>query len=108
MQSAIIFCRSFASAGHCKFDGTPYRLTELRIGAWVFRHWTPFNDLTPGEASSPGYRRAVERQHAKPDLPYGLDVHHGGQVLSILWSDDGAMEVAAFIRGPLEEEALAL
>jgi hypothetical protein len=64
--------------------------------------------LVPGEASSPGYRHAIERQHAKPDLPYGLDVYHGGQVLSILWSDGGIMEVATFIRGPWEEEALAL
>src|SRR4051794_30126044 len=38
------------------------RLTELRTGPWIFRHWTPFNELLPGEASSPGYRRAVERQ----------------------------------------------
>jgi hypothetical protein len=85
------------------------RLIELRVSAWIFRHWTPFNDLAPGEASSPGYRHAIERQRAKPDLPYGLDVYHdGGQVLSILWADDGAMEVAMFIRGPWEEEALAL
>jgi hypothetical protein len=84
------------------------RVVELRIGAWTFRHWTPFNDLVPGEASSPGYRHAVEKQHTKPDLPYGLDVYHGGQVLSVLWADDGAMEVATFIRGPWEEEALAL
>src|SRR3954447_21525578 len=55
------------------------RLIELRIGSWTFRHWTPFNDLRPGEASSPGYRRAVERQHTKVDLPYGLDVSHGGR-----------------------------
>jgi hypothetical protein len=27
------------------------RVVELRIGAWTFRHWTPFNDLAPGEAS---------------------------------------------------------
>ena len=45
------------------------RVVELRIGAWTFRHWTPFNDLAPGEASSPGYRHAIERQHAKPDMP---------------------------------------
>jgi len=83
------------------------RVVELRIGAWTFRHWTPFNDLALGEASS-RYRHAIERQHAKPDMPYGLDVYHGGQVLSVLWSDDGATEVAAFIRGPWEEEALAL
>ena len=35
------------------------RLIELRIGAWIFRHWTPFNDLAPGEASSPGYRQQL-------------------------------------------------
>jgi hypothetical protein len=84
------------------------RVVELRIGAWIFRHWTPFNDLAASEASSPGYRHAIERQHAKPDMPYGLEVYHGGQVLSVLWSDDGTMEVATFIRGPWEEEALAL
>ena len=84
------------------------RVVELRIGAWIFRHWTPFNDLAPGEASSSGYRHAVEKQHTKPDLPYGLDVYHGGQVLSVLWADDGAMAVATFTRGPWEEEALAL
>jgi hypothetical protein len=85
------------------------RLIELRTGAWIFRHWTPFNDLAPGEASSPGYLHAIERQHAKPDLQYGLDVYHdGGQVLSILWADDEAMEVATFVRGSWEEEALAL
>ena len=45
----------------------------------------------------------------KPDLSYGLDVYHDGrQALSILWADDGAMEVAMFIRGPWEDEALAL
>jgi hypothetical protein len=84
------------------------RVAELQIGSWIFRHWTPFNELTTGEASSPGYRHAIERQHTKPELPYGLDVYHGGQVLSILWADDGAIEVATFIRGPWEGEALAL
>ena len=84
------------------------RVAELKLGSWTFRHWTPFNDLAPGEASSPGYRHAIERQHRQPDLPYGLEVYHGGQVLSILWADDGATEVATFMRGPWEEEALAL
>jgi hypothetical protein len=40
------------------------RLITLERAPWVIHHWTPFNDLLPGEASSPGYRRAVERQHA--------------------------------------------
>src|SRR5690348_7207887 len=38
------------------------RLTELRIRDWVFRFWTPFNELGREEASSPGYRHAIERQ----------------------------------------------
>ena len=78
------------------------RVVELKIDNWTFRHWTPFNELTAGEASSPGYRHAIERQHTKPDLPYGLDVSHGEKVLSILWADDGSIEVATFVRGAWE------
>ena len=85
------------------------RLITLQAGEWTIEHWTPFNDLSPGEASSPGYRHAVRRQHTVPDLPYGLDVWHAGaKVLSILWADDGAFEVAAFVRGNWETDALAL
>jgi hypothetical protein len=84
------------------------RLVELRIAPWVFRHWTPFNALNPGEASSPGYRHAIERQHTQPNLPYGLDIWHGARVLRILWAADGPFEVVGFVRGPWEDEALAL
>jgi hypothetical protein len=84
------------------------RVVELRLDAWIIRHWTPFNELTPGEAASPGYRRAIERQHTRPDLPYGLDVWHVTQVLRVLWSEDGSFEVATFVRGAWEDAALAL
>lgn len=87
------------------------RLTELRMEIWTFRHWTPFNELGREEASSPGYRHAIERQRARQTLPYGLDVWHGAEpakVLCILWAEDGTIEVVNFIRGPWEEEALAL
>jgi hypothetical protein len=87
------------------------RLTELRIGVWAFRHWTPFNELGGDEAASPGYRHAVERQRAWRALPYGLDVWHGAQlakVMRILWAEDGAIEVANFVRGPWEEEVFVL
>jgi hypothetical protein len=60
------------------------RLVTWEQAPWVVHHWTPFNDhllLQPGEASSPGYRHAVERQHAMPDLPYGLEAWHGVKVL---------------------------
>ena len=85
------------------------RLVALRTGPWTIEHWTPFGELSPDEASSPGYRHAVERQRTRPDLPYGLDVRRdGARVLGVLWSEDGASQVAAFVRGPWEDEALAL
>jgi hypothetical protein len=49
------------------------RMVTWEQAPWVIHHWTPFNELHAGEASSPGYRHAVERQHAMPDLPYGLE-----------------------------------
>ena len=91
------------------------RLIVLERDAWLFTHWTPFNALARTDASSPGYRHAVERQRARPDLPYGLDVHHAGtKVLSLLWADErgaherGAVAVEIFIRGAWEDAALAL
>lgn len=84
------------------------RLTELRMGPWTFRHWTPFNEIGQGEASSPGYRHAVERQRPRRALPYGLDVWHDAKVLRILWADDGAVQIVSFVRGTWEDDALAL
>jgi len=84
------------------------RLITLEQAPWVVHHWTPFNELQPGEASSPGYRHAVERQRATPDLPYGLEVYHGVKVLRVLWADDGTYEIEIFVRGPWEDLALAL
>lgn len=85
------------------------RLVALRTGRWTIEHWTPFAELDPSEASSPGYRHALARQHTRPDLPYGLDVRRdGAHVLGVLWSDGGAFEVDTFVRGPWEDEALAL
>src|SRR5829696_1382155 len=43
------------------------RLIALRTEAWTIEHWTPFNELSPVEASSPGYRHALKRQHTVPD-----------------------------------------
>jgi len=85
------------------------RLIALRTGEWVFEHWTPFNDLSPGEASSPGYRHALQQQHTAADLPYGLDVWRSDvKVLRVLWADNGIFEVIDFVRGGWEAEALAL
>jgi hypothetical protein len=95
--------------GTLELQHGPVRLVALRSGPWTVEHWTPFGELSPGEASSPGYRHAVERQRTRPDLPYGLDLwRDGARVLGVLWSDDGASEVVAFVRGPWEDEALAL
>ncbi len=84
------------------------RLIVLEMGLWKLHHWTPFNELSPGEASSPGYRHALERQRTRLSLPYGLDVWRGAKVLGVLWADDGAFEVVTFQRGPWEDEALKL
>src|ERR1041384_5057366 len=56
------------------------RLTELRLGVWAFRHWTPFNEIGINEAPSPGYRHAVERQRTRSALPYGLDIWYGAEL----------------------------
>jgi hypothetical protein len=85
------------------------RLITLRMEPWVIEHWTPFNELSPGEAASPGYRHALTRQHTLPDLPYGLDLWHAGtKVLSVFWGDDGTSKVGDFVRGSWEDEVLAL
>jgi|GEM_PF-671682 len=85
------------------------RRVTLSMEPWSFSHWTPFKTLTSTEASSPGYRHAVEQQRAGPTLEYGLDIRHGGdQVLGLLWSDDGSFDVSVFERGDWEAQALAL
>jgi hypothetical protein len=94
--------------GRLQIQRGPLRLIVFETGAWIVNHWTPFSALSPEEASSPGYRRALERQHIRPDLPYGLDVWHGTKVFSILWSDQDLFEVTTFVRGSWEEEALKL
>src|SRR6478609_1846404 len=72
------------------------RLISLQMGLWSITHWTPFNELASGEASSPGYRHALEQQQAAPSLPYGMEVSHDGmRVLGILWADDGKCEVTS-------------
>jgi hypothetical protein len=85
------------------------RLITLQTGPWTLTHWTPFNDLAPDEASSPGYRHALERQQAGPVLPYGIEVWRGkNKVLCMVWADDGTSEVISFVGGPWEDEARRL
>lgn len=85
------------------------RMLVLEHDPWCLTHWTPFNALAPTDASSPGYRHALERQHTTPDLPYGLEIRHEQtKVLSVIWADDGVFEVATFVRGAWEDAALAL
>lgn len=84
------------------------RVIELRLGVWIFQHWTPFNDIAPEEAASPGYRHAVARQHTRPDLPYGLEVRQRDLLLRVQWADGDAIEVTTFVRGDWEDELLKL
>jgi hypothetical protein len=82
------------------------RLTGPRIGIWLFRLWTPFSELGREEASSPGYRRAIERQRPRKAL---LDIWYATtKVLRMLWSDDETIEVMIFVQGPWTEEVLRL
>jgi hypothetical protein len=91
----------------CQRDAV--RLIALRLDPWPLKHWTPFNDLAPEQASSPGYRHALARQRTRPELPYGLEVRcDDRKVLGVLWAEDGSFEVDRFIRGSWEDEALAL
>ena len=95
-------------SGRLELQRDTVRLTSLELHPWLFRHWTPFNELSPGEAASPGYRHAVERQRSRSNLPYGLEVWRDDRLLCILWADDGSFAVEDFVRGPWEDEALAL
>ncbi|MEQ8816697.1 MAG: hypothetical protein RLO51_13285 [Thalassobaculum sp.] len=85
------------------------RRITLSTGPWSFSHWTPFKTLGTGEASSPGYRHAIEQQRAGPTLEYGLDIRlRGAKVLGLLWSDNGAFDVNLFERGDWETLVLDL
>src|SRR3954467_1713992 len=96
-------------SGNQEVQRDAVRLISLRIGLWSITHWTPFNELASGEALSPGYRHALERQQAAPSLPYGLEVSQDGiKLLGILWADGGLWEVTSFQRGPWEDAALSL
>ena len=91
----------------CQRDAV--RLITLQLDPWLLKHWTPFNDLSPEQAASPGYRHALARQRARPELTYGLEVWRGGaKTLSVLWADDGSFEVDSFVRGSWEDEVLVL
>ncbi len=46
--------------GTLELQRGPVRLVVLRTGPWAVEHWTPFGDLSPEEASSPGYRHALD------------------------------------------------
>ena len=47
-------------------------------------------------------KRALERQHSRPDIPYGLDMHRdGAMVLRVMWADQGGFAVAGFVRGAM-------
>ena len=91
----------------CQRDAV--RLITLQRDPWLLKHWTPFNDPSPDQAASPGYRHALTRQRTRLELPYGLEVwRDDGKLLSVLWSEDGPFEVDSFVRGSWEDEALAL
>jgi hypothetical protein len=101
--------RAQGSLEDLEYKDSSLRLVVLEREPWRFLHWTPFNALAPTEASSPGYRHALERQHTRSNLPYGLEVwHDGANVLSLLWAGLETFAVVRFVRGPWEEAAMAI
>ena len=97
------------NAGAIELQRDTLRLISLQVGPWSLAHWTPFNELGAGEASSPGYRHALERQQVEPGLPYGIEVSRDGvKMLVVSWADDGTSKIVAFVRGTWEDDALAL
>jgi hypothetical protein len=95
--------------GTLRIQSDSVRLVVFRTEPWLLAHWTPFNEVATGEAASPGYRHAIERQHTRPDLPYGLNIWCAGtKVLSIIWADNGAFEVIKLSHGAWQDQALAL
>ena len=86
----------------------------VRIITWEaepfrFALRTPFSGLAKEEGPAPSYQHALARQQAKPVLPYGLDVWHGGRkVMSLQWSDTGATELISFRAGEWRTAALAI
>jgi hypothetical protein len=94
--------------GSLQPQGEVVRLITWRVGGWRLNHWTPFNELTVGEASSPGYRHALQRQHASSALGYGLEIWSDRKLFSVIWDDGRAIDVVSFERGDWEQEVLAL
>ena len=47
----------------CQRDAV--RLITLQLDPWLLKHLTPFNDLSPEQAASPGYRHALARQRTR-------------------------------------------
>jgi len=91
--------------------GSPPRL--LRMVTWEAGGFTcllrsPFTPPRPEAPMARSYGAALAKQRAGPVLPWGLDVEQGRKVLNLQWDDAGRAEVISFIRGPWEDEALAL
>lgn len=84
------------------------RTTALETGKWRILHWTPFNELSADQASSPAYRQALHGQWTREPLGYGLDVWFGSKVLSVLWNHEGRYHVLLFTRGEWEAMAFDL
>lgn len=84
------------------------RVTVLETEGLRILHWTPFNELSADQASSPAYRQALDGQRTREALDYGLDVWFGGKVLSVLWNSGGRNQILHFTRGAWEAMALEL
>ena len=74
-----------------EISGPTGRMAAWKVGRFTFALHSPGHD-----------------GGGKPMSAWGLDVWHGGKVLSLRWDDPGAVDVLTFIRGPWEDAALVL
>ena len=91
-----------------EINGATSRMAVWKAGDFTFALQRPFNPWQVETPPAAAYSQALARQRSKPAPAWGLDVWHGGKVLSLRWDDPGGIEVVSFFRGPWEDAALAL
>jgi hypothetical protein len=91
-----------------EISGPTGDMAVWKVGNFTFALHSPFNPWRVETPPAAAYSQALARQRSKTAPAWGLDVWHGGKVLSLRWDDPGGIEVVSFFRGPWEEAALAL
>jgi hypothetical protein len=91
-----------------EISGPPVRMMVWKVGNFTFTLHSPANPWQVETSPAAAYSQALVRQRSKTPPAWGLDVWHGGKVLSLRWDNPNAVEVVSFTRRPWEDAALAL